>query len=243
MKNNMTIDNAFVEQANRTNATGFGDESSCIKDERLRIEMKHKMLHDGLKAYFKCDSERRVVWTINGDGTVTSEHDRLMWVQAPWGTRWLGGSKFSGEPCQLSWLDATRLFGRGTSVELSESGTIALSASQIGSTSASLGYSRGSCRITFAGYSDWRLPTVAEWHTAIGLEWEKCQIIFPRYDADERYWTATGRKEPFLEAVPGFILKLFRQQRIPIAWVGNLGRSILDCGIMEEYPIMFVRTT
>jgi hypothetical protein len=83
------------------------------------------------------------------------------------------------------------------------------------------------------------LPTVAEWITVIGLEWEKlewekCEAIFPRYKADERYWTATGRKE----WVPDWLLR----SRDRIAWVGNPGRWILDCGVMEQYPVMFARS-
>ncbi len=238
----MSIDNALVELANRTGSTGFGDGPPRTKGARLRVELTHEMLHDGLKAYFHSDSDRQVAWTTNGDGTVTSESDRLMWVQAPWGMRWQGGSTFEGEPCRLSWLDATRLFGRGTAVGLSDSGTIALSASQIGSTSFSAGYARGSCRVTFAGHDDWRLPTVAEWHTAIGLEWGRSQAIFPGYHSGDRYWTATARKEPGLEALPDFVLSLLRTSRHPLAWVGIPGRSIFDCEVAQKYPVHFLRT-
>jgi hypothetical protein len=230
----MAIDSVFVEQANRANATGFGSGPVSVKGERLRVDLTHKMLHEGLKAYFNCSSERRIAFTVSGDGTVTSEEDRLMWIQAPWGMRWEGGSMFSGSACRVSWPDATRLFGRGPAVGLSDSDTIALAASQIGSTSASAGYARGSCRVTFAGHSDWRLPTVADWHTVIGLEWEKSEVVFPLCRSDERYWSATLRTEP----VPDWLLR----SRNRIAWAGNFGRSILDCGVMEQYAVMFVRT-
>ena len=237
----MMIDNAFVEQANRTNVTGFGGGPSCVRSEKLHLELTHELFTEGQKAYFNCGGERRVAWTINGDGTVTSETDRLMWIQAPWGTRWEGGSTFVGEPCQLTWVDAARLFGHGLLVGLSESDTIALSASQIGSTSASAGYSRGSCRIQFSGNEDWRLPTVAEWHTVIGLEWDKSQEIFPRWRSGERYWIATGRKEPGLERYPDFLLHLFGKERHPNAWLGETSR-ILDQNITAQNPVMFVRT-
>jgi hypothetical protein len=219
---------------------GFGDRPQTVSTaERAVVSVKHQSVAGGGKA----TPERLVSWTVNGDGTVTSEQDRLTWIQGPWGTRWEGGSEFSGEPCRLSWRDATRLFGRGADVGLSESGTIALSPDQVRSTSADAGYSTGSCRVVFAGHTDWRLATVADWNTVIGLEWAKGEGVFPRYKADERYWTATGRHEPGLQAIPDLVLRLFRSERTPLAWVGNFGRWILDCGVDERYPVMFVRNT
>jgi hypothetical protein len=232
---------AAVEQALRTNATDFGVAPRAVKLKPQHLFLTHELTTPHQKEYFNCEGKRHVAWVINGDGTVTNNEDRLMWIQAPWRMQWEGGSVFSGEPCPLSWPYATQLFGRGLPVELSESGTNALSASQIGSTSASAGYSRGACRITFAGYDDWRLPTVAEWHTVIGLEWGKSQDIFPRWKSDRGYWTANGRHEPGLEKTPDFMLRWLKRERNPIAWRGEQNR-VFDANAPAQHLVMFVRT-
>lgn len=90
-------------------------------------------------------------YTCHHDGTFTDCTNGLMWIQAYWGMNF-NGKKFTGEYLELSWPDATALFGRGGVVP-KLAGLTRDYAEQHGKVS----YSHGSCRVSFAGYSDWRL--------------------------------------------------------------------------------------
>jgi len=90
------------------------------------------------------------------DGTFSNLKENLMWIQAPWGMEW-NGKKFKGESLKVSWDDATKLFGFG--------GTLPKTAALTKENIEQYGhkkYKRGSCVVTFSGYSDWRLPTAKE---------------------------------------------------------------------------------
>ena len=59
----------------------------------------------------------------------------------------------------------------------------------------------GSCRAVFARYGDWRLPTVAEWYTVLGLDHEERKTVL-QFGFDRRHWTATERHEGLMHDLP-----------------------------------------
>ena len=227
---------SMIDLAVRTGTTGFGDQPLSLRSEKTSVTITQRAIGPEGKGHRT--ASREVSWLINGDGTATCEQARLMWIQAPWGMQWEGGSRFSGKPCPVSWIEAQRLFGRGVRVGLAtDDDTIGLSANQIRSTAVEAGYSRGTCRIVFAGYSDWRLPTLADWYTVIGLESEKrLTVLQLGYDPD--CWTATERHE----RIHDYPILAFFGLRHNCAWAANVDRWILDRQVEERLRVMFVRT-
>ena len=147
-------------------------------------------------------------WVVNGDGTVTDSLHGLMWIQASWGMIWNGG-KYIGNSIDLPWSDAKKLFGEGVFTGKTEYGT--LSMEQLNNISFDHGYTSGACRIHFAEFSDWRLPTADEWKT---IQFNSSrysypdmksedrerylETLFPNIDHHRRYWTATGKWHPYM---------------------------------------------
>jgi hypothetical protein len=151
-------------------------------------------------------------WVNNGDGTATCLTLGTMWIRAPWGCVW-NGERFVEEPISLRWSVATELFGRGVRV-LGEERSGVLSPSDQRKAALFNGYTRGSCRVEFAGYDDWRLPTADElaaigspsiasacdWYEAI---FENLTPGEPMWPSMKRLWSANARdnKSLFAEAV------------------------------------------
>jgi hypothetical protein len=222
----------LIDSATKTRLTGFGDRYGAPGQASRSVVLTQRAFGDRLEGHRT--TPRDVTWTINGDGTATCDEGRSMWIQAPWGLTWEGGSEFSGAPCLVSWLEASQLFGRGVRVELSKDGTIGLSMDQIRLSGTESGYTRGACRVHFAGSSDWRLPTVAEWYTVMGLDSSKMADVL-RVGEDQKHWTANERHE-WMHGVP------FLRSRHNCAWSANAGRWFLDSQVEERFPVMFVRS-
>lgn len=154
-------------------------------------------------------------FTLHNNGTFTDEASKLMWMQAPWGMVW-DGEFFIGEPVRLNWYDATKMFGKGVLVQRREAdnpnlGDGVLPPELMEKTVRWNGYTNGSCQVSFAGYSDWRLPTCDDFYRTIlrhifsGIkeedrekEKEILKKVFGDWDAANRFWnyffwTANGR--------------------------------------------------
>jgi len=136
----------------------------------LRGAEKTKMTHFGSNPLFKSLQELEAKrfttpfgrYIDNNEGTVTHEESGLMWIRAPWGLMWNNGT-FDGEPIELPWEKAVSLFGRGEPVSYPVGGTFAYFGHGKRLASAyENGFKLGRCRVNFAGYRDWRLPTAGE---------------------------------------------------------------------------------
>lgn len=116
-------------------------------------------------------------WTIHDNGTVTDHTNNLTWLRAPWGTIW-NGQHFIGDPMPLQWQEATDLFGKGIFVR-TPFPTISLEQRP---TKINENYTKGSCKVSFAGEDTWRLPTAAEadilqFYVPRELEIEKVRLL------------------------------------------------------------------
>lgn len=102
-------------------------------------------------------------YRAHGDGTVTHEPSGLRMIRAPWGMLW-DGERFRGEPIRLGWRQAVDLFGQGPDVSYDVGGSVSalFSREKRDASHPRHGYRGGRCRVRFAGFSDWRLPTGEE---------------------------------------------------------------------------------
>lgn len=103
------------------------------------------------------------------NGTFLDVTNNLMWIQALWGMVY-DGKDFKGQPIELTWTEATRLFGRGGIIPK----PAALRMEDIKEENS---YEAGRCSVHFAGYEDWRLPTARELLTL-----SFCKSDWPRSD-------------------------------------------------------------
>lgn len=180
-------------------------------------------------------------WIDNGDGTITDVGHRLVWIRAPWGMFWTG-YEFVGEPISVSWLEATTLFGRGVYVEGIHD-LAAMSEDDFAASSAAHGYTPGTCRVTFAGSSEWRLPTAAEWRTINGAKCEtmdSLRMLFPQVHY-ERFWSANGRSkfEGGWRSIYSWFARWSEDDKI-IAWSMGTTEYIDENAIFPK-PLLFVR--
>lgn len=221
-----------IEQANQTGKTGFGSLPRPHEPRKRSVTLRQSGAGPRDAGH---PGPRESVWTLNGDGTATSEESGQMWIQAPWGMEWEGGGKFLGAPCLLTWVEAKDLFGCGVRADLAPNGTIGLSREEIRATRPELGYKKGSCRVSFAGFDDWHLPTLEEWYSVLGLSRERRGDVL-QIGYDQYYWSSTERHEPVHESR----FKFFNSGH-GCAWSTNADRWILDSMVETRLPVMFVR--
>lgn len=133
--------------------------------------------------------------TDNEDGTATDSATELMWMIPYAGQNWINNSPV-GEAVTLSWTEATARFGRGRKIRVplgktpahvlrcDDQETPALSRESYGE------YRLGYKRIPFAGFHDWRLPTVEECFTLVKVS--EGNNVFRTSEAQLDLWTANS---------------------------------------------------
>jgi len=110
-------------------------------------------------------------YRINGDGTVTDTNTKLMWKRCSEGQ---SGNDCSGEADRYTWNDAMAKFGKGVSF---------------------LGLGK---KVSFAGYNDWRIPTIDELRTLVDKSQRPTidQVAFPNTPA-YLYWSSSTKDASF----------------------------------------------
>ncbi len=215
-----------LKLAKKTHKTDFGDyenNSAMVEDTKIETPVGTYILHN--------------------NGTFSDVANQLMWIQAPWGMIW-GGSEFKGEPIGLYWKEATKLFGK--SVEIPHPGG-GLHREIIEAFGLPDTYKNGTCVVTFAGYSDWRLPTAKELLT----------IKFYDYSLGESsgydYWSSENTKRLREKLLPTIESDLKRKNASDFwswsandrgdetAWASDGRGSVGDTKKKREGYILLVR--
>lgn len=216
-----------------------------FKKKRSALQLAKRFKKADFGDYFNIAQEKKMDakendffgnWHIKSDGTLTDTKNRLCWIRAPWGTIW-DGEKFVGKPITVNWHDASNLFGKGIYVKHYDKSPV-LNKSDI----TSKNYKKGSCKVTFAGSEDWRLPTSSEFETlhyyppnesdidTVNLykaEWNKLKMeLFPGFKSDTSNYNAWSADEAGSNC----------------AWISNRLYSLSDQKVDKKYFVLFVRT-
>lgn len=155
----------------------------------------------------------------------------LMWMIPFYGESWHDHRR-TGQPISLSWLEAVQMFGRGRRINLS--GQMAISPVLRGedsgcpqvSAGAYTNYIPGNRSLSFAGYSDWRLPTIEE---CLSFSKEDYSYEFNRRLGGMQRWTANDSNLTF--------------HGYNCAWITeSMGNTVFgDLTINQRYPVRLVR--
>ena len=211
-----------VRQARRYRRTGFGEVSNPSGQETV-IERIDTPIG---------------TFTINGDGTVTDRKNQLMWIQARWGLTW-DGEKFTGEVVKLNWWDATELFGKG--IQLGPP-VGRLFEDHLMQSRIENGYQKGKCITTFAGYSDWHLPTAYEIDT-LGFYDPSGKLEDYEFPGSKLPKTLRKRLFPNLAEANGkYWLWCANEQDVGMAWAIDGTFPPGDFAAKSQYHVLFVRS-
>jgi hypothetical protein len=165
---------AVAQKTHRTDFGNYEDTGTKFEDTKVETPLGTFVCHN--------------------NGTFTDITNRLMWIQAPWGMNWGGGSMFRGAPIKLVWSGATKLFGGGETIP---SPTATLSKEGVAAYILGHDYKRGKCTVTFAGHSDWRLPTAKELLTIGDYPQELREKLFPNIleltESTNDFWSANDQ--------------------------------------------------
>jgi hypothetical protein len=175
-------------------------------------------LQEDLKGYEHDEAMRSFShWKDHGNGTVTDTRRSLTWIRAPYGMIWEDG-RFHGEPTALDWYEASRRFGRGNIVGLTNDRIDPDKLRQHGLVER--GYAQGQDLVTFAGSSGWRLPTIGEYLTL-----EELTGIAQGFIGEDRYYC-------FFDAVfcrgSRLLMELARRTRFMSATSRSSQKKVLE---------------
>jgi hypothetical protein len=149
---------------------------------------------------------------VQPDGTALDPNTGLIWMMALVGQGWSNG-KTSGEAATLSWGEATSRYGKARNINAtgmdcnwagrgsseSDKKTAYFKKYPLGQETYK-DYRRGRKRLAFAGFDDWRLPTVEEFWKLSLTDYAKTPLdVEPR-----RMWTAN----PSNSSLVGFFMAL-----------------------------------
>lgn len=213
---------SILQIAKRSKVTDFGN-NHAINQKNNVTSIEHKLFGS---------------WQIQSNGIVTDTKNKLSWIQAPWGTQW-NGEQFVGEPLTISWQDASQLFGKSDYVGIYSK----IKPLELVNHIKQSNFTKGSCKVTFAGKEDWRLPTVHELATLL--------FHVPR---NEDYEIEKAQKQeaihikqqlfPALEVSPDkYTVWSANTASVGCAWVYNKLQSFDDLKTHQKYPVLFVRNS
>lgn len=169
-----------------TAETGSGSRHVCRGETRFTWDR-------GVQGFRQSSGCRqRVRWTNHGDGTATDNETGLMWELKT------GDPSGPGEPCEQADdavscadpHDVNNQYEWSTDADGNRTGSVfQLFLNQLNSATSFAGHSSQGC---FAGYCDWRLPTVEELRTLVEpCESSPCGSI-PGETAEHWYWSSSA---------------------------------------------------
>ena len=142
------------------------------------------------------------LYSLHDNGTLTDDETGITWMLPMLGQNWKN-NKVVGRPFQLDWLNATESYGRGKQVKppnSKEFWEVTDRSPPWVCSDTYEEYKRGRSFYPFAGFTDWRMPTVEEWFSLyLKLPEKTSETIFlPEMTLNKgRFWCANSTKPSF----------------------------------------------
>lgn len=192
----------------------------------------------------------------NRDGTISHVEAGLMSIRAPWGMEW-NGDQFVGKPITANWMDATGLFGKGVFA------AYPLYFNKLDRVEGQA-LERGRCKVRFAGFDDWSLITVSQFHTLfapteepsahnLGLGWEdperEQKVAAAKEELRSHIWPQAGTPSPTIARLYPELsncrMRLWTadnaQDNCGWAFVGDSYDTLCDVKAREKLLVLLVR--